>query len=121
MTVVAQKACSRCGHPMSSVAEIAPFVGGPGLVAFICTDCGTTDSVLFHAGGEARRPHGTPVRSSESVSVRADLAWGQPDHRQGRRLRPRREGPRGRRAAEQRDEVPPPHGAYRRPRITDEV
>src|SRR5262249_38937729 len=38
MTVVAQKACSRCGHPMSSVAEIAPFAGGPGLVAFICTD-----------------------------------------------------------------------------------
>jgi hypothetical protein len=46
--VAAQRACKRCGRPMSSVAEIAPFGGGPGLVAFMCTDCGTTDSVLVH-------------------------------------------------------------------------
>jgi hypothetical protein len=45
--VAAQRACKRCGHPMTSVAEIAPFGGGPGLVAFICTDCGATDSVLI--------------------------------------------------------------------------
>ena len=42
--MVAQRACKRCRHPMSRVAEIAPFGGGPGLVAFMCTDCGTTDS-----------------------------------------------------------------------------
>ena len=44
MNVVAQRACKRCRHPMSRLAEIAPFGGGPGLVAFMCTDCGTTDS-----------------------------------------------------------------------------
>ena len=33
---------------MSRVAEIGPFGGGRGLVAFMCTDCGKTDSVLDH-------------------------------------------------------------------------
>ena len=54
MNVVAQRACKRCRHPMSRVAEIAPFGGGPGLVAFMCTDCGTTDSVLVHESHAAR-------------------------------------------------------------------
>jgi hypothetical protein len=36
MKVVSLKACKWCGRPMSNVAEIAPFGGGPGLVAFIC-------------------------------------------------------------------------------------
>jgi hypothetical protein len=40
-----QRACQRCGQPMLSVVEIAPFGAGPGLVAFMCTECGTTDSV----------------------------------------------------------------------------
>jgi len=52
--VVAHRACKRCGHPMSSVAEIAPFGGGPGLVAFMCTDCGRTDSVLVHQAHTSR-------------------------------------------------------------------
>jgi len=51
---------------MSGVAEIAPFAGGPGLVAFICTDCGAADSVLIHAGGQTRR-NSNAGRSSESV------------------------------------------------------
>ena len=54
MNVVAQRACKRCRHPMSRVAEIGPFGGGPGLVAFMCTDCGTTDSVLVHEPHMAR-------------------------------------------------------------------
>jgi hypothetical protein len=66
MNVVGQRACKRCGHPMSGVAEIAPFAGGPGLVAFICTDCGAADSVLIHAGGQTRR-NSNAGRSSESV------------------------------------------------------
>jgi hypothetical protein len=53
--VVAQRACKRCRYPMPRVAEIAPFGRGPGLVAFMCTDCGTTDSVLFH---EPHTPRG---------------------------------------------------------------
>src|SRR5215813_5439331 len=54
MNLVAQRACKRCRHSMSRVAEIAPFGGGPGLVAFMCTDCGTTDSVLVHEPHTAR-------------------------------------------------------------------
>jgi hypothetical protein len=46
MNVVPLKACKWCRRPMSNVAEIAPFGGGPGLVAFMCSYCGTTDSVL---------------------------------------------------------------------------
>jgi hypothetical protein len=39
---------------MSNVAEIAPFGGGPGLVAFMCSHCGTTDSVLVCEGHPRR-------------------------------------------------------------------
>jgi hypothetical protein len=31
-------ACARCGRAISSVAEIPPFGGSPGLVAFMCAD-----------------------------------------------------------------------------------
>jgi hypothetical protein len=55
MNVAAQRACKRCGRPMSSVAEIAPFGGGPGLVALMCTDCGTTDSVLVHQAHKSQQ------------------------------------------------------------------
>ena len=48
MNVAAQTACKRCGRSMSSVAEIAPFGGDPGLVALMSIDCGTTDSLLVH-------------------------------------------------------------------------
>jgi hypothetical protein len=65
--VAAQRTCKRCGRSMSSVAEIAPFGGGPGLVAFMCTDCGATDSVLIHARTEARRWNRNPERSSENA------------------------------------------------------
>jgi hypothetical protein len=35
---------------MQEVADIAPNEGAPGLRAFICNDCGTTDSILIHSG-----------------------------------------------------------------------
>jgi hypothetical protein len=66
MNVAAQRACKRCGYPMSSVAEIAPFGGAPGLVALVCTDCGATDSVLIHGRTEVRRSNKKPERSSEN-------------------------------------------------------
>jgi hypothetical protein len=50
-----QTACKRCARPMSSVAEIAPLGGGPGLIAFMCTDCGATDSVLTYAMSRSRQ------------------------------------------------------------------
>jgi hypothetical protein len=67
MNVVAQRACRRCGHPMPSVAEIAPFGGDPGLVAFMCTDCGATDSVLIHPENEDHWRERNAERRSESA------------------------------------------------------
>jgi hypothetical protein len=59
MNVVSLKACKWCGLPMSNVAEIAPFAGGPGLVALMCSHCGTTDSVSY-----LRRTSPSPARVS---------------------------------------------------------
>ena len=53
--MAAQRACKRCGRPMSSVAEIAPFGGGPGLIALMCAECGTTDSVLVHQAHKSQQ------------------------------------------------------------------
>jgi hypothetical protein len=43
---------------MHQVAEIAPFGEGPGLVAFLCTDCGQVDSTLVYPA--ARETAGAP-------------------------------------------------------------
>jgi hypothetical protein len=40
--------CKRCRGRMASVAEIAPIGRDPGLEVFICSDCGTADSVLIY-------------------------------------------------------------------------
>jgi hypothetical protein len=60
-----QIACKRCARPMSSVAEIAPLGGGPGLIAFMCTDCGATDSVLTYAAMSGSRGR---VASAEELA-----------------------------------------------------
>jgi hypothetical protein len=57
---------------MSRVAEIAPFGGGPGLVAFMCTNCGTTDSVLVHEPHTARSadyPGGVGERAAATSMI----------------------------------------------------
>ena len=46
MQVVNQARCQWCGRAMERVAEIAPFGSEPGLVAFPCSDCGSTASAL---------------------------------------------------------------------------
>jgi len=38
---------------MQTVAEIAPFGRGPGLLAFVCGACGTTDSALIYTVNRA--------------------------------------------------------------------
>jgi hypothetical protein len=46
---------------MQEVADIAPNKGAPGLRAFICDDCGTTDSILTYSGarfGTQKSPGG---------------------------------------------------------------
>jgi hypothetical protein len=65
--VAVQRACKRCGHPMSNVAEIAPFGGDPGLVAFMCADCGAADSVVIYARTEVRRWNRNPERTPENA------------------------------------------------------
>ena len=43
-----QQTCKRCGSGMQAVATIAPTAGKPGLDAFVCSSCGTCQSVLVH-------------------------------------------------------------------------
>ena len=54
MKLMNQARCRRCGASMETVAEIAPFGNNPDLVAFLCSDCGTADSVLVDAGRDRR-------------------------------------------------------------------
>lgn len=48
MHIPTQPKCKRCRGRMASVAEIAPMGRDPGLEVFICSDCGTADSVLVY-------------------------------------------------------------------------
>jgi len=48
MHLANQTLCRRCGRGMETVAEIAPFGGRPGLVAFLCSSCGRTKSSLVY-------------------------------------------------------------------------
>jgi len=43
-----QAQCQQCGQGMETVAEIAPFGAEPGLVAFLCPECGSTASTLVY-------------------------------------------------------------------------
>jgi hypothetical protein len=47
--------CKRCGNGMKAVVEIAPFGTHPGLIAFVCDDCGATESRLLYPLGSDRR------------------------------------------------------------------
>ena len=48
MKLFNQAWCKRCGRGMERVAEIVPFGREPGLVAFLCSDCGATKSTLIY-------------------------------------------------------------------------
>jgi hypothetical protein len=50
MKLVHEAVCKCCGRTMQTVAEIVPFGNCPGLVAFLCNDCGTPDSALVYPG-----------------------------------------------------------------------
>jgi len=47
-----QTRCRKCGLEMQTVATIEPMWGKPGLVAFICSSCGGTNSVLVYPAGQ---------------------------------------------------------------------
>lgn len=57
MELANQAACKRCGQAMEMVANIASIGAEPGLVAFLCTDCGATESALVYPGNRTRQVH----------------------------------------------------------------
>src|SRR5262249_38197550 len=86
--------CRRCRRPMREVAEITPIGSDPGLVAFVCAYCGAADSAIVYPKNK------TSGMDLSQTQVPAELAA---------LLRARRERPRYRRAANQRDEAAVPH------------
>jgi hypothetical protein len=60
MNVLSDPACKQCGGRVERVADIAPRDREPGLRAFVCSECGTVESVLIypdnHFGLEAPNP-----------------------------------------------------------------
>ena len=50
-----QAVCERCGRAMQAVANIAPIGRSPGLVAFVCSACGATDSTLVYPANRIRQ------------------------------------------------------------------
>ena len=64
MNLANQALCRRCGHGMQQVAEIAPFGRKPGLVAYLCADCGATESTLLYPAttNHQQADHGQPKR-----------------------------------------------------------
>ncbi len=47
MLAFSEPACKHCGGKMDMVADISPQGREPGLRAFVCSECGTVDSVLI--------------------------------------------------------------------------
>jgi hypothetical protein len=53
MRVSNQPVCKRCNRGMGAVATIDPMGTHPGLVAFACARCGSTNSTLIYPAGPA--------------------------------------------------------------------
>jgi hypothetical protein len=43
-----QSICKGCQQEMEQVATILPMGGSHGLVAFLCTECGKSESILVY-------------------------------------------------------------------------
>jgi hypothetical protein len=51
--------CKGCHREMDEVATILPMGGNPGLVAFLCAQCGKSESMLVYSirhAGQAPQP-----------------------------------------------------------------
>jgi hypothetical protein len=57
-----QAICRRCGQGMETVAEIPPMGRGPGLRAFLCADCGETESALVYPSQAGHQGRGDQSR-----------------------------------------------------------
>jgi hypothetical protein len=49
-----QSTCKRCQREMTEVATILPMGGSPGLVAFLCAQCGKSNSILIEPKQQSR-------------------------------------------------------------------
>jgi len=62
MKVLSDPACKQCGGRMEMVADISPRSREPGLRAFVCSECGTVESVQIdpdnHFGPKDPTYHG---------------------------------------------------------------
>jgi hypothetical protein len=65
MRLSSQHACRRCARPMQEVASIKPIGSAPGLLAFICVRCGSSDNVLVQPISRGREVENT--RRQEQV------------------------------------------------------
>ena len=54
MRFVNQNLCRRCTRRMQEIANIEPIGSTPGLVAFLCVECGSTDSILVYPVNRGR-------------------------------------------------------------------
>jgi len=55
MKLPKQSICKRCQREMKEVATILPMGGNPGLVAFLCAQCGKSDSIFVYSIKHAER------------------------------------------------------------------
>jgi hypothetical protein len=66
MNLQNQAVCKRCGQGMELVANIAPTRTESGLVAFLCMDCGATESALVYPGNRSlQADHEQPKKHGE--------------------------------------------------------
>jgi hypothetical protein len=49
-----QSICKRCHREMAEVANILPMGGSPGLLAFLCAQCGKSNSILVESKQQIR-------------------------------------------------------------------
>ncbi|MGA6964346.1 MAG: hypothetical protein WBZ51_12075 [Xanthobacteraceae bacterium] len=76
MRFVNQHACRQCTRRMQEVANIEPIGSTPGLVAFLCVDCGLTDSILVYSvnrGGKVNHKQHAEHRNARGGDMDADF------------------------------------------------
>ena len=66
-----QGICRRCNVEMQTVATIDPMGGGPGLIAFVCTNCGASNSVLVYPTKKTRQVNYGRPAEGRGISDRA--------------------------------------------------